>query len=39
VVLRWAIQQGLAVIPKSVKPERMKENSDITEFALDQKDM
>ena len=39
VILRWNIQQGVIVIPKSVHKERMEENLDIWNFSLDQKDM
>ncbi|MBS1869601.1 MAG: aldo/keto reductase [Actinobacteria bacterium] len=34
VVLRWLVQRGVVVIPKSVRPERMRENSDIFDFQL-----
>ncbi len=34
VVLRWHIQRGVAVIPKSVHRERMAENLDIFDFVL-----
>jgi 2,5-diketo-D-gluconate reductase A len=34
VVLRWHIQRGDIVFPKSVKPERMKSNFDIFDFSL-----
>ena len=34
VVLRWLIQRDVVVIPKSARPERMRENLDIFDFAL-----
>jgi diketogulonate reductase-like aldo/keto reductase len=34
VVLRWHIQHGISVIPKSVRPERITENIDIFDFVL-----
>jgi 2,5-diketo-D-gluconate reductase A len=38
-VLRWHIEQGLVVIPKSGDPERMRQNLDIFDFALDPQDL
>ena len=38
-VLRWHIQNGLVVIPKSGDPERMRENLDVFDFALDPQDL
>lgn len=39
VLLRWSVQRGIAVIPKSVKEERMKENLNIFDFALTDEQM
>lgn len=39
VVLRWHIQLGNVVIPKSVTPSRIKENIDVFGFALDPEDV
>jgi 2,5-diketo-D-gluconate reductase A len=39
VVLRWHIQRGDIVFPKSVSPERMKSNFEIFDFDLDDSEM
>lgn len=39
VALRWAIQRGDIVFPKSMHKERMVENLDIFDFELSDKDM
>lgn len=39
VILRWHIQRGIAVIPKSTHVERMLENLDVFDFTLTPEDM
>ena len=39
VVLRWHIQQQLVVIPKSNSVERIRENSQVFDFVLDDADL
>ena len=38
-MLRWSLQRGFICIPKSVNPVRMKENRDVFDFRLSDKDM
>jgi 2,5-diketo-D-gluconate reductase A len=38
-MLRWHIQRGIVVIPKSTHYERMVENFDVFDFALSPEDM
>jgi diketogulonate reductase-like aldo/keto reductase len=39
IVLRWHLQLGNVVIPKSVTPSRIKENIDVFDFSLDDEDL
>lgn len=39
IVLRWHIQLGLVVIPRSSKPEHLRQNRDIFDFELSEADM
>lgn len=39
VLLRWCVQHGLPVIPKSTHRERIQENGDLFSFALSTSDM
>jgi diketogulonate reductase-like aldo/keto reductase len=39
VLLRWAVQRGIPVIPKSTKRERIEENAQIFDFTLSDGDM
>ncbi len=38
-LLRWGVQRGTAVIPKTTKPDRMRENLAIDNFALSEVEM
>ena len=39
VMLRWNVQRGVVVIPKSTHVERIKENADIFDFTLTEEEM
>lgn len=39
VALRWNVQRGVVVIPKSVHKERMEQNTNIWDFQLSEEDM
>lgn len=39
ITLRWELQHGIVVIPKTVHKERMAENADLFDFTLSDEDM
>jgi diketogulonate reductase-like aldo/keto reductase len=39
VMVRWILQQGVAAIPKSSRPERISENANLFDFTLTDQDM
>lgn len=39
VLIRWSLQKGYVALPKSSKPERIRENADVFDFELDEDDM
>jgi len=39
ILLRFQVQRGVAVIPKSVKADRLKENLEVTNFKLSEEDV
>ncbi|MCI1974460.1 MAG: aldo/keto reductase [Limosilactobacillus sp.] len=39
IILRWHLQNGVSFIPKSVHPERIKQNADIYDFELSPAEM
>lgn len=38
-LLRWGVQSGYAVLPKSLNPDRMRQNIDLFSFVIDDADM
>jgi len=38
-LLRWGVQNGYAVLPKSLNPDRMRQNINLFSFAIDDADM
>lgn len=39
IMLRWCIQQGFVILPKSVTPSRIKENFEVFDFEIDESDI
>ncbi|MBR3345032.1 MAG: aldo/keto reductase [Solobacterium sp.] len=39
VVLKWNVQRGVVILPKSTKPERMAQNKDLFDFTLTDEEM
>lgn len=39
VVLRWGVQRGTAIVPKTSRPERLRENLDLFDFELSSDEM
>jgi len=39
VALRWALQRGIIVIPKSENPSRIESNADVFDFTLTEEEM
>lgn len=39
ILIRWALQRDMVVLPKSVKRARMRENAEVLDFAITAEDM
>lgn len=39
IMIRWGLQKGFVPLPKSVTPSRIKENSEVFDFELEEEDM
>jgi diketogulonate reductase-like aldo/keto reductase len=39
ILIRWSLQHEMIVLPKSVRPERIRENADVFSFELSEDDM
>ena len=39
ILLRWGLQKGYGILPKSTNPDRIRQNIDLFSFELDAQDM
>ena len=39
ILIRWSLQHDLIVIPKSINPDRIRENADVFDFSISPEDM
>jgi diketogulonate reductase-like aldo/keto reductase len=39
ILIRWALQENIIVIPKSSNPKRIQENADVFDFSISATDM
>jgi diketogulonate reductase-like aldo/keto reductase len=39
VLIRWSLQHGVVTIPKSTRPDRIRENCNVFDFALSDADV
>jgi diketogulonate reductase-like aldo/keto reductase len=39
ILIRWALEHGLVVLPKSTKPERIRENAAVFDFEIEAEDL
>ena len=39
ILIRWGLEKGFVVLPKSVRPDRIRENADVFDFSITSEDM
>lgn len=39
IIVRWCVEQGMSVIPKSTHPDRIKQNFNVLDFTLSSEDV
>lgn len=39
ILIRWGLQRGMVVLPKSTHPERIRENANVFDFVISKQDM